>query len=157
VNWISGYRGAKLLYPCLLVVVVLTAGFLLQFQVLKIGDEGPRVRVSEGDFISLRYTHSMYGVPVEERLRVEGRHLVLFHMVTSDAALEYYGIEGRDEGNTRRVLDQFNIPRDSTGGQTLTVKNRRIVLRDLPGEQRHVTIRLAREPILLYVVYRIWR
>jgi hypothetical protein len=157
VNWISRYRSARLLYLCLFVVGVLTAGFLLRFQVLKIGNEGPCVPVSEGDVISLRYTHSMYGVPVEERLRVEGRRLVLFHVVTSDAALEYYGIEGRDEGNTRRVLDQFNIPRDSVGGQTLTVRSRRIVLRDLPGEQGNVTIRLAREPILLYVVYCIWR
>jgi hypothetical protein len=157
VNWISRYRSARLLYLCLFVAGVLTAGFLVRFQVLKIGDEGPCVRVSEGEIISLRYTHSMYGVPVEERLRVEGRHLALFHMVTSDAALEYYGIEGRDEGNARRVLDQFDIPRDSVGGQTLTVRNRRIVLRDLPGKQRSVTVRLARESILLYVAYCIWR
>lgn len=156
-NWISRYRSAKLLYLCLFAVGVLTAGFWVRFQVLEIGNEGPCVPVSEGDIISLQYMHSMYGVPVEERLRVEGGRLALFHVVTSDAALEYYGIERRDEGNTRRVVDEFHIPRDSVGGQTLTVKNRRIVLRDLPGEQGNVTIRLAREPILLYVVYRIWR
>jgi hypothetical protein len=156
VNWISGYRSARLLYPCLLVVGILTAGFLLRFQVLKIGNEGPCVPVSEGDIISLRYTHSMYGVPVEERLRVEGRRLVLFHVVASDAALEYYGIERRGEGNARRVLDRFNIPWGSVGGQTLTVKNRRIVLRDLPGEQGYVTVRLVTEP-LLYAAYCIWR
>jgi hypothetical protein len=156
VSWISGYRGARRLYPCLFAVGLLTTGLLFPVQVLKIGNKGPCVRVS-GDIISLRYTHSMYGVPVEERLRVEGRHLVLFHVMTSDAALEYYGIEGRDEGNARRVLDQVSIPLDSVGEQTLTVRNRRIALRDLPGEQGSVTIRLAREPILLHVAHCIRR
>jgi hypothetical protein len=130
---------------------------LLQLGVLKVGNEGPCVQVSEGDVISLQFTHSMYGVPVEERLRVEGRSMVLFHVMTSDAALEYYGIEGRGEGNARREVDQFSIPRDSVGGQTLTVRNRRIVLRDLPGGQKNVTIGLAREPILRHVAYCIWR
>jgi hypothetical protein len=153
----AGYRGARLLYLCLFAAGFLAAGLLLKFQVLKVGDEGPCVRVSDGDVISLQFTHSMYGVPVEERLRVEGRRMMLFHVVTSDAALEYYGIEGRGEGNARREIDRFSIPRGSVGGQTLLVRNRRIVLRDLPEEQGSVTIRLAREPILLHVAYCIWR
>lgn len=152
----AGYRGRRLLYLCLFAAAVLAAGWLFRFQVLKVGDEGPCLRVSD-DVISLRFTHSMYGVPVEERLRVEGRRMVLFHVVTSDAALEYYGIEGRGEGNARREIDRFSIPRGSVGGQTLTVKNRRIVLRDLPGGQGSVTIGLAREPILFHVAYCIWR
>ena len=154
---IAGYRGAMLLYLCLFAAGVLAAGWLLRFQVLKVGNEGPCVRVSEGDVISLQFTHSMYGVPVEERLRVEGRRMMLFHVVTSDAALEYYGIEGRGEGNAKREIDRFSIPRGSVGGQTLLVRNRRIVLRDLPGGQESVTIRLAREPILLHVAHCIWR
>jgi hypothetical protein len=156
VSWISGHRSGRLLYPCLLAAGVLSVTFLLRISVLRIGSGGPFVPVSEGDVISLRYTHSMYGVPVEERLRVEDCRLALFHVVTSDAALEYYGIERRGEGNARRVVDRFNIPRDSVGGQTLTVRNRRIVLRDLPG-QGNVTIGLERVPILLYWVYGIWR
>jgi hypothetical protein len=157
VNRIAGYRRARLLYLCLFAAAVLAAGLLLRFQVLRVGNEGPCVRVSEGDVISLQFTHSMYGVPVEERLRVEGRRMMLFHVVTSDAALEYYGIEGREEGNARREIDRFSIPRESVGGQTLTVRNRRIVLRDLPGGQGSVTIRLAREPILLHVAHCIRR
>lgn len=156
-SWISGCRSKKLLYPCFLAAGVLGVAFLLRIPVLRIGSGGPCVPVSEGDVISLRYTHSMYGVPVEERLRVEGRRLVLFHMVTSDAALEYYGIERRGEGNARRVVDRFNIPRGSVGGQTLTVRERRIVLRELPGEQEEVTIGLETVPILLYWIYGIWR
>lgn len=154
---IAGYRGRRLLYLCLFAAAVLAAGWLFRFQVLKVGDEGPCLRVSEGDVISLRFTHSMYGVTVEERLRVEGGRMVLFHVKTSDAALEYYGIEGRGEGNARRELDRFSIPRGSVGGQTLTVRSRRIVLQDLPGGQGSVTIRLAREPILFHVAYCIRR
>ena len=156
-SWISGCRSKKLLYPCLLAAGVLGVAFLLRIPVLRIGSGGPCVPVSEGDVISLRYTHSMYGVPVEERLRVEGCRLVLFHMVTSDAALEYYGIERRGEGNARRVVERFSVPRGSIGGQTLTVRERRIVLRELPGEQESVTIGLERIPLLLCWVYGIWR
>jgi hypothetical protein len=157
VKRIAGHRGARLLYLCLFAAGVFAAGGLFRLQVLKVGNEGPCVRVSEGDVISLQFTHSMYGVPVEERLRVEGRRMMLFHVVTSDAALEYYGIEGRGEGNARREIDRFSIPRESVGGQTLTVRNRRIVLRDLPEGQGSVVIRLAREPILFHVAHCIRR
>ena len=154
---ISGYRSPRLLYPCLFIVGILTVGFLVRFQAIRVGDRGQCVPVSEGDVITLRYTHSMYGVPVEERLRVEGGHLVLFHVVTSDAALEYYGIEKRGEGNAKRVVDRFAIPRDSVGGQTVTVRNRSIQLRELPEEDGYVTVRLVRERIIPYIAHCIWR
>ena len=85
-----------------LAVACLLAG--IRPQVLEIGRAGPHVWVCEGDLVSLHYTQSMYGVPVEERLRVEAGRLVLFEVVSSDAALEYLGIETRGPHNASRVL-----------------------------------------------------
>jgi hypothetical protein len=59
----------------------------IEVQVLKIGGSGLFFRVKNGNIISLKYMHSMYGVPVIERLRVENGRLELFHVKTSDAAL----------------------------------------------------------------------
>jgi hypothetical protein len=96
----------------------------------------------------------MYGVPVEERFWVEGGRLVLFEVRTTDAALEYLGIETRGAGNAGRVLQEFSVPADSVGDHMLTVDDRRIPLKSVPAEQGRVLIRLVRQPLLVYLIRR---
>ena len=44
----------------------------------------------------------MQGVPVEERLRVEGGRLFLCEVATTAAALEYLGFESSDANNLKQ-------------------------------------------------------
>jgi hypothetical protein len=99
----------------------------------------------------------MYGVPVTEKFRVEKGQLTLFHVISSDAALEYFGIERKEENNVRRELVEFSIPRASVGKHVLTVKDREIRLGDLNGQGEHIRIRMAEMPIISYVAKRVWR
>jgi hypothetical protein len=62
-------RARRIATFAVLAVACLVAG--IRPQVLEIGRAGPHVWVREGDLVSLHYIQSMYGVPVEERLRVE--------------------------------------------------------------------------------------
>jgi hypothetical protein len=96
----------------------------------------------------------MYGVPVEERFRIEGGRLVLFEVLTTDAALEYLGIETRGAGNTGRVLQEFSVPADSVGDHVLAVGDRSISLRSIPADQGRILIRLVRQPLLGYLIRR---
>jgi hypothetical protein len=120
--------------------------------VLEVGHSGPRIWVREGDLVSLRYTQSMYGVPVEERFRVEEGRLALFEVVSSDAALEYLGIENKGAGNAARVLQEFSIPAASVGGHILSAGGRRIALASVPAQDGGIRIRLARQPFIVYLV-----
>lgn len=124
---------------------------------LKIGDNGPSYRVSRGEVIALRYTHSMYGVPVIERLRVEDGYLELFSVATSDAALEYYGIDSKEEQNVKRTVKEFSIPKGSVGGHTLSVRGDIIPFTTLHDEHTNIRIRLVQQPLLLYFINSLWR
>jgi len=141
-----------------LAVACLVAG--IRPQVLEVGRSGPHVWVREGDLVSLHYTQSMYGVPVEERLRVEAGDLVLFEVVSSDAALEYLGIETKGPNNVKRILQDFSIPADSVGNHVLRVGDRRIPLASIPADDGRILIRLTRPPLLIYLIHplrELWR
>jgi hypothetical protein len=96
----------------------------------------------------------MYGVPVEERLRIERGRLILFEVVSSDAALEYLGIEARGANNARRVLQEFSIPADSIGNHVLFIDGRRIPLSSVPAEGGSIHIRLIRQPVFSYLIHQ---
>lgn len=113
-------------------------------QVLEIGRAGPRIPVGPGEVVTLRYTQSMYGTPVEERLRVEDGRLVLFEVAASDAALEYLRIETRGPGNAALALEGFSVPADSVGAHVLAVGDREIPLAAVRPEDGRVPVRLAR-------------
>lgn len=124
-------------------------------QILEVGRSGPRIWVRDGEIACLHYTQSMYGVPVEERFRVEGGRLVLFEVLSTDAALEYLGIETRGPGNTGRVLQEFSVPADSVGDPMLTVGDRRISLKSVPPDRGSILIRLVRQPLLAYLIHHL--
>jgi len=139
-------------------VACLLAG--IRPQVLEIGRAGPRVWVRGGELLSLHYTQSMYGVPVEERLRVEAGRLVLFEVVSSDAALEYLGIETRGPHNVSRVLQEFSIPAASVGNHVLCVGERCVPLAAVPADEGRILIRLTRPPLFTYWIHQLkglWR
>lgn len=98
----------------------------------------------------------MYGVPVEERFRVEGGRLLLFEVDTTDAALEYLGIERRGANNVSRVLQEFFIPAASVGSQSLSADGRRIALADVPAEGGRISVRLTRKPLIVYLVLHLF-
>ena len=113
-------------------------------EVLEVGRSGPRIPVRPGEVVTLRYTQSMYGTPVEERLRVEEGRLVLFEVVASDAALEYLRIESRGPGNAALALEGFTVPADSVGGHVLAVGGREVPLAAVRPEDGRISVRLAR-------------
>jgi hypothetical protein len=117
---------------------------LTGMQVLEVGRDGPWIPVRAGDVVALRYTQSMYGTPVEERLRVEDGRLVLFEVVASDAALEYLRIETRGPGNAALALDGFTVPADSVGGHVLAAGGRELPLAAVPVEDGRIVVRLTR-------------
>ena len=99
----------------------------------------------------------MYGVPVAERLRVENGRLELFHVKTSDAALEYFGIEGRDENNVKNSLKEFTIPAESVGRHTLSIQEDQILLRDIRTKDQKIHISITKQPLASYYIDSIWR
>lgn len=134
-----------------LALVCLAAG--IRPLVLEIGGTGPRLRVREGEVISLHYTQSMYGVPVVEHLRVENDRLALFEVDSTAAALEYLGIETRGPDNVRRVLREFSLPAHSVGKHELVAGGRRIALASIPADEGRILIRLARQPLIIYWIH----
>ncbi len=124
-------------------------------QVLEVGRTGEQVPVRTGEVVTLRYTQSMYGTPVEERLRVEDGRLVLFEVAASDACLEYLRIETHGPGNAAAALDRFTVPSDSVGGHVLAVGGRELRLADAPAEDGRVTVRLTRAARWTTIVHRI--
>jgi hypothetical protein len=126
-------------------------------QVLEVGRSGPTIWVHEGELVRLQYTQSMYAVPVEERFRVESNCLVLFEVVSSDAALEYLGIEAKGACNARNVIKEFFIPADSVGGYRLSTAHRLIDLADLAAENGRIRVRLTRQPLVVYLIHHWWK
>lgn len=149
----GNYRSTRrrILAFALLSVACLSLG--IRPQILEVGRAGLFFWVREGDLVCLHYTQSMYGVPVEERFRVKGGRLALFEIVSSDAALEYLGIESRGADNASRVLREFSIPADSVGDHLLTVGVHRILLKSVPADRGRILIRLVRQPLLIYLIH----
>ncbi len=154
----KGPRAGRWTVFIVLALACLAAG--IRPLVLEIGSQGPRLWVREGDLISLHYTQSMYGVPVAEHLRVEDGRLVLFEVVSSEAALEYLGIEAKGPNNVRRVLQEFSIPADSVGNHVLCAGGRRLPLASVPADEGRILIRLTRPPLFIYLIHALrefWR
>lgn len=100
----------------------------------------------------------MYGVLVEERFRVQGTRLVLFEVASTDAALEYLGIETKGAGNARIVMQGFIIPANSLGGYRLSASDRHVDLADVPVENdAKIHVRLTRWPLVVYLIHCWWK
>jgi hypothetical protein len=149
----------RVLLFCLLFFVVGGTSSVLssQVQALRVGNPGLLLRVSSGDLFTLRYTHSMYGVEVEEKFRVGSGVFTLFHVRSSAAALEYFGIERSESGNAVRDLDAFSIPTASTGNHRLLLKDRDLQIRALAGSRDSVPVRLVHLTLFNYLFHPLWR
>lgn len=121
-------------------------------QILTVSGLGRAIRVVNGDIITLRYTQSMYHVPVVEKFRVRNGNLCLFEIASSGAALEYLGIERHGEGNAERDLKGFSVPRASIGNHVLTVKEREIPFSDLNEPGPSIWVRIDVKPHLHYLL-----
>jgi hypothetical protein len=151
-------RLIQLLYCVLPIVCLLAAGWVFHLRVVEVGDQGLCFPAKNGDVISHTFFHSIYDVPVIERLKVREGSFNLFHVDSpSDAALEYYMIEGRHEGNVNRNIIEFCIPKSSNGGHVLNINDQSIVLGNTLTEGKSVCIRLNRLPVIVYCVRRLWR
>lgn len=146
-----------LLYPLLCLGGFVFLISLLPVQVLSVGERGPLWKVSAGDTFTLRYTHSMYGVEVRENFRIGQEDFTLYQVDSSEAALEYFGIEHSGPNNVRRTLQTFTVPGGSVGHHEILLKDRRIQLRSLGGEQDLITVRLVRMSLLEYLVHNLRR
>lgn len=154
----KGSRAGRWTVFALLALACLAAG--IRPLVLEVGRQGPRRWVREGDLISLHYTQSMYGVPVAEHLRVEDGRLVVFEVDSTDAALEYLGIETKGPHNVKRVLQEFSIPADSMGNHMLVAGGHCIPLSSVPADEGRIRVRLARPPLFIYLIHSLgeyWR
>ena len=126
-------------------------------QAICVGDPGLLLRVSPGDLFTLRYTHSMYGVEVEEKFRVGSGVFTLYHVNSSPAALEYFGTEHPESGNTSRSLNGFSIPAASVGNHRLLLKGRDLELRPLARQRDSIPVRLVTLNPFKYLLHPFWR
>lgn len=146
-----------LLYPLLCLGGFVFLVSLIPVRALSVGDRGPLWKVSAGDTFTLRYTHSMYGVEVRENFRIGQEDFTLYQVDSSEAALEYFGIEHSGPNNVRRTLQTFTVPGGSVGHHEILLKDRRIQLRSLGGEHNPITVRLVRMSLLEYLVHNLRR
>jgi hypothetical protein len=145
------------LYPLLCLGGFVFLISLLSVQVLSVGERGPLWKVAAGDTFTLRYTHSMYGVEVRENFRIGQEDFTLYQVDSSEAALEYFGIEHSGPNNVRRTLQTFTVPGGSVGHHEILLKDRRVLLRSLGGERNPITVRLVRMSLLEYLVHNLRR
>lgn len=146
-----------LLYPLLCLGGFVFLVSLMPVRALSVGDRGPLWKVSEGDTFTLRYTHSMYGVEVRENFRIGQEDFTLYQVDSSEAALEYFGIEHSGPNNVRRTLQTFTVPGGSVGHHEILLKDRRIQFRSLGGERNPIAVRLVRMSLLEYLVHNLRR
>jgi|DewCreStandDraft_1066081.scaffolds.fasta_scaffold00216_30 hypothetical protein len=117
--------------------------------------------IREGEAVTLRYRHSLYGGLVWEVLRVRGDRLVLEEVEAErEAALEYYQFAGkvvRMDGRFRvtgldLAVRELYVRATQLGGRTLIVRGREL---SLPGEGREghlIRIRLSKRSLLWFLV-----
>lgn len=153
-----GHRLKKtILYPILFLVFILFFGFIIRIQVLEIGEDSKPIRVRNRDIVVLQYTHSMYGVTVKERFIVKDGSLILYHVDTNEAALEYFGIERKDKNNVRVDIKEFSIPKASIGNHTLFIRHMAIKIAQYNDLQGSIRIRLRQIPLMLFLISCVWR
>jgi hypothetical protein len=146
------HRRLCLLCFSLFVTFVLGASLLFRSQFLVVGETGPRIPVRKGDVFELHYTQSMYRVPVIERYRIEEGRFVLFHVVSTAAALEYLGITSKGENNIVRTARGFIMPAASSGEHILKVDGREITLGETADEKGKVQVRLMSATLAKYLI-----
>jgi hypothetical protein len=154
------WRRAKALVPVLLLLVTVMAmvGFWKSVLVLEIGGLGFEERVSPGDVFVHTYTHSMYDVPVLEKYRIEDGHFRLVHVTAqSDAALDYLGIDRKDEPNVNLKLREFNIPAASTGHHVIRLHDSDVPLGTGEGRDGTIRVELLKVPLVVYFSRLMWR
>lgn len=147
-------RLKKIWYGFLIIFCLSVAGLVFNMQVVEVGENGICLLVKKGDIISHEFIHSMYDVPVVERFKVENGSLNLFHVDSpSDAALEYYMIEKRNEGNVNRAISEFCIPTSSIGKHILKINDKSISIATSQTGDRCVRIRLTWLPLVHIKAY----
>ena len=146
-----------LLYPLLCSVGLVFLLSLTPVQALRVGGKGVLWKVSAGDTFTLRYTHSMYGVEVRENFRVGEENFTLYRVDSSEAALEYFGLEHSGPDNVRRTLTAFSIPTGSVGNHELILKDRRIQLHALSGAEERIPVTLVKTSLLKYLMHTLRR
>jgi hypothetical protein len=151
-------RSALLLGGSLLAATLLALGLPANLQVLEVGGPDTVLSVSKGDVFFHEYTHSMYGVQVSEKFRIEDGHFRLVHVMTqSDAVLEYFGIEKRGEHNADGTFQEFTIPAASCGNHILRLHNLELSLGTLQHRSGRIHLKLKGVPVWAYVTRLIWR
>jgi hypothetical protein len=124
-------RLKQLRYWVPIILCLLAARLVFHLQVVEVGENGSYFLEKDEYILSHEFIHSMYDVSVVERFNVRDGSLILFHVDSpSDAALEYYMIEKRHEGNVNRNISEFRIPTSSVGRHILKIKNQSISLGD---------------------------
>lgn len=151
----SHLRGYRILYPLFLLSGLCVIGLSIRIQVLQIGEV--MLPAPVGAVFTHEFTHSMYRVPVSERFRIEDGTFALFHVKTTDAALEYYGIERREAGNVSGKFTEFAIPAASIGNHVITMGDRAIPLAPSTEQSGSIHIRLVRRPLLILWLNSLWR
>ncbi|MEW6112885.1 MAG: hypothetical protein AB1664_12210 [Thermodesulfobacteriota bacterium] len=150
----SSGRGAKalLLFLAILAAALLTVGLCKNLLLVQIDNPEMLIWVSEGDVLVHTYMHSMYQVPVSERFRIERGHFMLFHVKTdSYAALEYLGLQRKDEPNVDEKFREFSIPSASIGNHALRLHDSDIPLGTHQDKEGSIRVKLVEMPALMYV------
>lgn len=147
-----------LLCSSLFVFFLLALGLQTNLQVVEIGDSGPSLLARNGDLFCHEYTHSMYGVQVVEKFRIEDGHFRIFHVMTqSDAVLEYFGIEKRDKHNVDGTFQQFSIPAASIGKHILKLDSYELSLDKPEHKDGSIHVKLLQVPFWAYAARLIRR
>lgn len=120
--------------------------------------------VSEGEVVTLRYRHSLYGGFVWEILAIRGGRFVLEELEAErEAALEYYQVNGRITAvNGRYRISGLHQPFEALqvratllGGRTLIFRGKEIPLAGSEGDGHLVWIRIARGPLVQFLLSRL--
>ena len=157
-NHRSCARIKELVAVLLILVAVLSLGCIQNLLVLQIGSPGVLVPVSKGDVFVLSYLQSMYQALVSEKFRIEDRCFRLVHVMTqSDAALEYLGLESKNEPNVDREFKEFTIPAASIGNHALRVHDRDISLGTHEDREGKIHVKLLSVSVLAYIGSLFWR
>jgi len=101
--------------------------------------------VAPSEHVTLRYTNSIYGAPVEERFELRKGDIVLKAVRTaSPAVMEYYGFEGSGPVQTmnRSLGPALSIQISMRQDQGLRIGERTLDLHALGNPGDHVQIRV---------------
>lgn len=146
-NWCS----KRVLWFLSAFIILLTIGFSFRIKLVEVGDQQLFFEVKDGDILSHEFTHSIYNVPVIEHIRIDQKSLHLFHVTSpSDAALEYYMIEGKHEFNVNSKIEEFYIPTASIGEHRLRINDQVVLNSIFRAQEGSVRIRLTRLSLISY-------